>query len=298
MLQVTVSVFAAAVGPTAMHQPTRSASSTEGPVNPGDPVPALPGSRRGQRRTGSGLRAKSNPLPPVPLSVWLSEPLVGCCRRCEEPTSAACANRLPLALARQITDAFSRSGDIVFVPDAGNATALIAAVQGGRKVLALVRGSDQGRRTQEHLHEQATELASLAIIRNAPAPGDLAAQSGRIAARAALTVLAPHDPVSPRELASLLDAAERALRPGGIVVICSRQTPGQDTAGTLTAHAQAAGFTYLQHIAAVEATATASRLQPLADTTDHGPDCTCPGDAPDGAVHTVLHNDLLVLTRP
>jgi hypothetical protein len=277
---------------------TLTPSLSSGEPSPGlrVPVTALPGSPREQRRIATA-RAKGSPLPPVPLSVWLSVPLTGCCRRCEEPTSAACANRLPLALARQAIDAFSRPGDIVFVPDAGNATTLIAAVMGRRKVLGLVRGSDQGRRTQQRLTDQAPEVASLAIIRNAPNPGDSAAQGGRIAERAALSVLAPHDPITPRDLAALLDSAQRALRPSGVLVICSRQTPGQDTAGTLTAYAQSAGFTYLQHIAAVEATATADQLQPLTDTQDHGPDCTCP-TSPTRSSPQVVHNDLLVFGRP
>jgi hypothetical protein len=247
---------------------------------------------RGERQSRTGV------LPPVPLSVWLAAPLTGCCPTCEHPTSAACAQRLPQGLARQITDAYSRSGEVVFVPDAGNGTLLLAAARTGRKVLGLVRGSDHGRRTQQLFADQDPDTASRVIIRSAPGPAALAAQAARIAGRAALTVLAPHDPVSPPALGALLDSARTALRHGGVAVICARPTPGQDSAGTLTAYAQAAGFTYLQHIAAVEAPAHKNRLLPLPESATHGPDCTCTNPAPGGGAHRLAHHDLLVFQRP
>jgi hypothetical protein len=161
---------------------TLTPSLSSGEPSPGlrVPVTALPGSPREQRRIATA-RAKGSPLPPVPLSVWLSVPLTGCCRRCEEPTSAACANRLPLALARQAIDAFSRPGDIVFVPDAGNATTLIAAVMGRRKVLGLVRGSDQGRRTQQRREVAGGDRVVRSQDREGSALGDASALGGGVA---------------------------------------------------------------------------------------------------------------------
>lgn len=237
-------------------------------------------------------------LPPVPLSVWLSEPLTGCCPTCEQPVSTACIERLPLALARQITHAYSRSGEIVCVPDAGNGTLLLAAARTGRKVLALVRGSNHGRRTHALLTSEEPVTAARAIIRNAPGPAALAQQAARITSRAALAVIAPHNPTTPAALGALLDAAHRALRPEGVLVLCTRQTSGHDSTGTLTAYAQAAGFTYLQHIAAVEATATGSGLLPLPPTPAHGPDCTCTNTHTPAGGHRVAHNDLLAFQRP
>jgi len=250
--------------------------------------------RRERCRQQSG---SERTLAAVPLSVWLSQPLTGCCRVCLEPVSAACAQRLPLALAVQITEAFSRPGEVVFAPDAGNASLLIGPASCGRKVYGLVRGSDHGHRVHDRITTHSTEVASLAVIRTAPGGDALRMQSRRITGRAALAILAPHNPTTPGELAALLDAAQRALRPGGVVVLCARQTSGQDNAGVLTAHAQSAGFRYLQHIAAVEAAPDGDRLLPVPDLTDHGPDCTCtPGRGSTGH-HQIVHNDLLAFTK-
>jgi hypothetical protein len=83
----------------------------------------------GRRAERGGRQSRTGVLPPVLLSVWLAAPLTGCCPTCEQPTSAACAQRLPQGLARQITDAYSRAGEVVFVPDASNGTLLIPAAR-------------------------------------------------------------------------------------------------------------------------------------------------------------------------
>jgi hypothetical protein len=98
-------------------------------------------------------------------------------------------------------------------------------------------------------------------------------------------------------LAPVLDATLRVLRPGGIAVLITRQHAGGDRPGLLTSFAQAAGLTYLQHIAAVEATATSGRLRPRTDPTDHGPGCACTGSQPGTARHALIHNDLLVFSK-
>ncbi|MEY9969257.1 hypothetical protein ABIA33_007345 [Streptacidiphilus sp. MAP12-16] len=251
-------------------------------------------------RTSSRNQSQARPQDlGVPLSVWLTDPLTGCCQVCREPASAACAQRLPLGLVQQITEAFSKPGEVVFTPDAGNASALIAPARCGRKVYGLVRGSDHGRRTHQRFTDEAAEVASLAIIRNAPVPGALASQSQRIASRAALAILAPHTPTTSIELAALIDSCARALRPDGVLVIAARQAAGQDLAGHLVVHAQAAGLVYLQHIVAVEATAGQGRLIPTAaDGSDHGPNCGGHPTGPGAGRHALVHNDLLVFTRP
>jgi hypothetical protein len=103
-------------------------------MNQPEPTTATPRADRttapADRRGGRHRRQPSTGvLPPVPLSVWLAAPLTGCCPTCEQPTSAACAQRLPQGLARQITDAYSCSGEVVFAPDAGNGSPLLAAAR-------------------------------------------------------------------------------------------------------------------------------------------------------------------------
>jgi hypothetical protein len=234
----------------------------------------------------------------VPLSVWLTEPLTGCCPTCADPTGTACARRIPLALARQITAAYSQPGDLVYVPDAGNANLLIAPAAAGRRVLGYAHTPDHARTTQNLLAEQGTEIASLTVLRHAPL-STLPGKSERTARRARLALLAPHHPHAAPAMAALLDATVRTLQPGGVAVIATRQTPGTDRPGQLTAYARAAGLVYLQHIAAVEATAADGRLQPAAPPAGHGPDCTCPSAGALGAgPHRITHLDLLVLTKP
>jgi hypothetical protein len=253
-----------------------------------------PTAPRGRHRRDT---ARPNGLPSVPLSVWLTEPLTGCCPVCTDPVGTACARRLPLALVQQITETYSHTGDVVWIPDAGNGTLLVGPVTCGRKVIGYARTTDHARTASALLKEQPTEVASLAVLRHVPATG-LPGQSERLASRAALAVLAPHHPCGAFELAPVLDATVRVLRPGGVAVLVTRQQPGQDRPGLLTAFAQAAGLTYLQHIAAVEATAGNGKLRPRVEpATAHGPDCTCTGTAARAGRHQVAHHDLLVFTK-
>lgn len=251
--------------------------------------------RREQRRSPS-FAAGPGPLAAVPLSVWLSEPLTGCCPVCADPVGAACARRLPLGLVRQITETYSSPGELVYVPDAGNGTALVAPVSVGRKVVGFAHDPAQARAASALLGEQGTEVASLAVLRQSPARG-LPAQSERMAGRAALALLAPHHPATATDLAPVLDATLRVLRPGGITVIITRQQSGGDHPGRHTSFAQAAGFTYLQHIAAVEAVASGGKLRPRTDSADHGPSCACTRPSPSSTRHALIHNDLLVFSK-
>lgn len=109
----------------------------------------------------------------------------------------------------------------------------------------------------------------------------------------------PHTPTDSIALAALIDASAHALRPDGVLVITARQSPGQDLAVHLVVHAQAAGLVYLQHIVAVEATATDGTLTatPAADS-NHGPNCGCHLARPGAGRHALTHTDLLVFTRP
>ncbi|MFD0328224.1 hypothetical protein ACFQZC_08375 [Streptacidiphilus monticola] len=64
------------------------------------------------------------------------------------------------------------------------------------------------------------------------------------------------------------------------------------------AYAQAAGFIYLQHIAAVEAHAEGTELVPHERRDYHGPECACEDRRPTSAARRVVHFDVLVLHRP
>ncbi|MGE7434019.1 hypothetical protein [Kitasatospora sp. NPDC001175] len=239
----------------------------------------------------------SNANKAVPLSVWLTEPPVGCCPTCENPTNAACAQRIPSGLARQIVVAFSARGDLVFIPDVGNAAALVAAVQAGRRVRALAPSHQSANLAYDTLHSTAPAVASLAVLQRGT-PGHPSGRADSHQRRARLAIAAPHDSATPGQLTALAETCTRALRPDGVLVICTRQTSGQETAGHVVAHARAAGLVYLQHIAAVEATAHEAGLVPLAPVTQHRPGCACHHPRPGPGRHALIHSDLLVFTKP
>ncbi|MER5638866.1 hypothetical protein ABT095_18115 [Kitasatospora sp. NPDC002227] len=234
----------------------------------------------------------------MPLSVWLSEPLAGCCPICETPIGAACAHRLPPGLAKQIVEAFTARGDLVYVPEAGNAACLTAAVQTGRKVLAYAPTHQAATLAYDTLHTHAVQVASLAVLRRG-APGNLPPAADRHSGQAQLAIAAPHAFATPAQLAALTESCAWALKPDGVLVITTRQSTGQDTAGHLVAHAQAAGLVYLQHIAAVEATVTDGHLAPaVPGRVQHRRDCVCHHSQSIPGRHALIHNDLLVLVKP
>ncbi|GAA1961994.1 hypothetical protein [Kitasatospora viridis] len=230
---------------------------------------------------------------PVPLTVWLTDPFAGCCTSCEIPGDAACADRIPPGLAHRIIDAFSATGDLVFLPDPGNGILLTAAARAGRGAVAL---STKGLSTKALSAEALSAEAHLHLT-STPAPAHLRRTVPH--ARARLAVAAPHTPATPHHAAALIAACARALHPRGVLVLCSRQSGAPDAAGHLIAHAQACGLAYLQHIVAVEAVATGSALAPRRPrTVDHAPGCACPLSRVRAGRHALIHTDLLVLTKP
>ncbi|MEY9936976.1 hypothetical protein [Streptacidiphilus sp. MAP5-3] len=260
--------------------------------------PASPTTSAERRALARAERRTAAAHSRVPLSVWLTEPLTGCCPVCATPEHA-CANRVPGALADQLVEAYSKPGDLVYVPDAGNAALMVAAVRAGRKVLAYTHAADHARSTQQTMRDAGCEVASLAVLRRAD-PATLPTQAERLRGRAQLAVLAPHHPVQARALAAMAEACARVLRPSGVLAILSRQSSSPDLTGHLVTHGQAAGMTYLQHIAAVEATAHGDELvmAPAAPVGVHSPDCTCRQPAHRAGRHLLVHNDITVLQRP
>lgn len=256
-----------------------------------EPVTATSTNNRPNSRTDT-------PSKPVPLSVWLTEPLAGCCSLCETPIGAACANRLPLSLARQIVEAFTAPGDLVYVPEVGNAACLIAAVRAGRRALGLVRTNHDADVAYSAIHYQAAEVASLALLRRGH-PDTYTVPADHHHASARLAIASPHAFTTHAQLAALTDACTQALKPGGVLVVTARQSIGQDTAYHLVAHARASGLVYLQHIVAAEATAADGHLVPATPArVRHRQDCVCHHIQPWPGRHNVIHNDLFAFTKP
>jgi hypothetical protein len=271
-------------------------NQTTEPQNPTDVSDLL--TRAGSTSAASQPPRPRRPNPTgVPLSVWLTEPLAGCCPVCEPPADGACAHRLTHTLAPRIVEAFTRRGGLVYVPEAGNATCLIAAVKTGRRVVAYAPTRHSAHLAYRALHTHASKVASLAILRRRH-PGT-APTSPASDGTAQLAIAAPHTPTTPAQLAALTTSCARTLKPGGVLVITTRQSSGQQTAGHLVAHAQAAGLFYLQHIAAVEATALDDRLVPTVTApVRHRPGCACGHPSNSAGRHLLVHHDLMVFTKP
>ena len=217
--------------------------------------------------------SSANPLTPgpgtpglgVPLSVWAASPATEAARAVAE---------------------FSRPGDLVVVLDAGTGAVLAsaAAAGAGRRVLGLVPGVAAchiaGLRLDLALSPAARPLTQV----RPGGPGVLLDPASPHAGQAALAIAAvPRD--GPGEVYA---ASERALRPGGVLVVLTAPAPapGADSTAAIAA-GRAAGLVYAQHVIALRV--------PLADGQLIAPPGTAP---PPGAVCARVHADVLVLTKP
>jgi hypothetical protein len=225
--------------------------------------------------------------PGVPLSVWPGLPAPG-----SALPGLPCAGPVTVEAARQVIESFSRRGDLVAVP--GDSPAVIqAAVAADRPVLPFAPdGTGCG----------CPRSVPDPVVRLRPGgPALVLAPGNPVAGQAALAVAGCHGPgcCAASEPASdaarsswlLYAAAERVLRPGGVlaVVIASQAGGDPDTglAGGTVAAARAAGLAYAQHIVLVHAAVDGDRLDPAGPPL---PAAGLPGDAS-------VHSDLLVFTK-
>jgi hypothetical protein len=95
----------------------------------------------------------------------------------------------------------------------------------------------------------------------------------------------------------LYAACQRVLRPGGVLAVITASTPGpgglHDGPGEAITRARAAGLVYAQHIVAVHAAIRDSQIVP-------GPGDPAPRreTAVPAPVHSLIHSDVLVFTKP
>jgi hypothetical protein len=96
------------------------------------------------------------------------------------------------------------------------------------------------------------------------------------------------------DLGLLCAASQRALRPGGLLVVVTSTAWHPGWAGQVTAHARAAGLVYAQHIVAVHASISGDRLLGPGP----GPGAGAVGSGPAHTSHLPVHTDLLVFAQP
>jgi hypothetical protein len=165
------------------------------------------------------------------------------------------------------------------------------AATAGRRVLAMVRDAGACHAVVSRLDRDLGPGLRLLVEVRSGRPGVLLEAACPEAGQAALAIAGP--PSTPRAAVLLYAACERVLRPGGILAVLTSSTPGpaglRDGPGEVIVAARASGFTYTQHIVALLAPITDGRITPA-------PGLHIPADG--AALHTQVHSDLLVFTKP
>lgn len=127
--------------------------------------------------------------------------------------------------------------------------------------------------------------AALAVLSCCPAPG--CPPPGPAGDGACSTAAEP-------DLGLLCAACQRALRPGGLLVVVTSTAGRPGWAGQVTAQARAAGLVYAQHIVAVHAPIGGDRLLSPAPV----PGASAAGSGLAHTSHLTVHTDLLVFAQP
>lgn len=272
--------------------------------------PAVPGpAGAGAAQPGT---APGGPGIGVPVTIWPHAPVTGrrpgsgpACAPC-----ASCAGSVSRPGAGQIITAFSRPGELVVIPAARTGVLLAAAAAAGRRVLGLAPGPHSCERVMSCLRGLDPARRPLAEVR--PGGPALLLEAGNPeAGQAALAVTGfgqgappgawPAGTAGGGEPAAgpglLYAACQRVLRPGGVLAVITASTPGpgglHDGPGEAITRARAAGLVYAQHIVAVHAAIRDSQIVP-------GPGDPAPRreTAVPAPVHSLIHSDVLVFTKP
>jgi hypothetical protein len=283
------------------------------------------------------------------VSLWPSPPLLACPNTGHDEWFAEppCPWRWPAALWQSVIDAYTLPGDHVLIADAGPGwPAVSATVWRGRSLAARIPDPFDRAAARLERWQLPRWLRRDAVIFGAGGqdPAAWPARARRVPAD--LLVIPPPCPGRPQPISDddpprrhlppsgedwalawqrqALTGSAAAVRPGGVVVVLTRNTPRPDgmvdRVGPLTAHARALGLTYLQHNVVLHADIHDGRLHPLPGpddrawgldlaTTDgfsHWARLTTaettvggrPGPCPDPLPHMPVHSDLLAYLVP
>jgi hypothetical protein len=232
------------------------------------------------------------------VTIWPHAPVTGrrpgsgpACAPC-----ASCAGSVSRPGAGQIITAFSRPGELVVIPAARTGVLLAAAAAAGRRVLGLTPGPQSCQRVMSCLRGLDPARRPLAEVR--PGGPALLLEAGNPEAGQAALAVTGFGGGEPAAGPGLLYAAcQRVLRPGGVLAVITASTPGpgglRDDPGEAITRARAAGLVYAQHIVAVHAAIRDSQIVP-------GPGDPAPRreTAVPAPVHSLIHSDVLVFTKP
>jgi hypothetical protein len=265
------------------------------PAQPAAPPGAGPASLAVPARTG------------VPVSIWTGLPAPPPCPASPHPVP--CPRRFSAEAAAKVITAFCRPGGLVVIPEPGTGTLIAAAAAAGRQAVGLAASTRQHRALAARLDRDLGPAARhLARLRTG-GPQQLLRAASPDTGRAALAITTacpapgcppPGDEDSDGDAGGSLGtdpgvlyaACQRALRPGGLLVIITSAAREPGCPAELISHARAAGLIYTQHIIAVHAPIRDSHLAVTAGV------LSLPSGAAGPARNLPIHSDLLILARP
>jgi SAM-dependent methyltransferase len=263
--------------------------------------------------------------PTVPLAVWpiaqRSAAPVGQPRY--HPECAEDSGAIQPALARRVIEEYSASGDLVVDPACGVGTTLIEAAVVGRRAIGLerdrcsvttarknVRCALEGRRRDlanvrvgqacmlTRRLGDVTGTVDLICTSSALLDACRRAPGGGPRSRKAVKETQAVDPEM--ALDEIYAGCHNLLRPGGILVVVTRSSRQRgvlaDGPGTSVALAKRAGFTYLQHVVAIDATICDGSL--VAHPSSGQRVALRRSLGRGEPAHLVAHHDVAVLRRP
>lgn len=266
--------------------------------------PAQPRNRRPARHRARRLTTAR----PVSLTVWTGHATEPRGRPGGLPATpaASCPRHLPLWLATRIITEFSSPGDVLIVPDSGDAALLAAGARHERQITGYTHSRAHAQRIRRTL---AAELrpAQRRLVRvreDGPPP------RGGHTARARLVIgLTPCRTRHPgcagpaaftTRVASLCRIASHLLADGGALIMVTTTSPAARTARdpvtSAAKAAESAGFAVRQLVSAVHVTPAAAQTRAARRRTQHR---ATPGGAEGNADRRQpgTQFDLLVLGR-
>jgi hypothetical protein len=261
-------------------------------ARPSDPEP--PG-------TGPWPASSAGTRTGVPLSVWPAIPPPGPCPASLPPVP--CPQRWPAAAAAVVITALTGPGDLVAALDPAAGVFAAAAAGAGRRALGPAESPSDCDLAAAPGRPARPPARGLAWLRPG-GPAALLAGSCPQAGQAALAVVswcatpgcpppATADPgVTATRAGEVFAACHRVLSPGGLLAVVTNAACHPGHAGDVTASARAAGLVYTQHIIAVHAVISGTRLRLPAAAVIRPPISRPAGP------HRPVHSDVLLFRRP
>ncbi len=237
--------------------------------------PAQPHRRHARRRARHRARRLTT-VRPVPLTVWTGHATKPRGRPGTPPavTAGPCARHLPPWLASRIVTEFSHPGDVIVVPDSGDAALLTAAARHERQTIGYTLSRAHAQRIR---HTLAAELRPaqrrLVRVREGWPPAHPRASRHTTRARLliGLTPCQTHHPgcagpaVFTTRVTSLCHAAGHLLPNGGTLIVVTTASPpvmtASDPVTSAAKTAETAGFALRQLVAALNLVPAAARMR-------------------------------------